>query len=255
METELYFSERLVDMLLHYSWLTSYTVYGNDGEIGKVKDVYFDEIKWTIRYLVVNTGKTFLSDQAFISPASVEKIDHQNEVIRAGISNDEVQKSPDPGEEPVTRKFEKDFTLHYRLNPYWVGNGVWGTTAAPHDMMNEEAQLLQPEQGDDRTYVHQAKNVTGYTLSVKDETFGKIDDLLIDGSTFQIKYFIVDSRKWFPGGKKVIISPQWIDEIFWDTAQIRIDVTRQQIEDAPEYRPEMDLSDRREADLWLHYKK
>ena len=32
------------------------TVTASDGVIGHVKDVFFDDIRWTIRYLVVDTG-------------------------------------------------------------------------------------------------------------------------------------------------------------------------------------------------------
>jgi len=36
--------------------LEGYTLDSLDGEIGKVKDFYFDDQYWAIRYLVVDTG-------------------------------------------------------------------------------------------------------------------------------------------------------------------------------------------------------
>ena len=36
--------------------LTGYRLGAIDGEFGKVKDFYFDDETWTIRYLVADTG-------------------------------------------------------------------------------------------------------------------------------------------------------------------------------------------------------
>jgi len=37
--------------------LKSCTIGATDGEVGDVKDVYFDDERWVIRYLVVDTGE------------------------------------------------------------------------------------------------------------------------------------------------------------------------------------------------------
>ncbi|WP_416149261.1 PRC-barrel domain-containing protein [Salipaludibacillus sp. HK11] len=242
-------------MLLHYSWLTSYTVFGNDGAFGQVEDVYFDEEMWTVRYIVIKTGATFLSAKLFVSPVSIDKIDHVNETIRLSISKDEAKKAPDFGEEPVSRKREHDFSLYYRMNPYWIGSGVWGSANTAREMSQQEVQVTEETMEDDNPRVHEARHVTRYELAVNDGTFGKIDDLLVDESSFRINYFIADTKKWLPGGKKVLISPQWIKEIEWAAARIRIDVTRDQLESAPEYRRDLDITDERESYLWLHYRK
>lgn len=242
-------------MLLHYSWLTTYTVIGNDGEIGEVVDVYFDEEMWTVRYIVVKTGAKFLSEKLFVSPVSIDKIDHSDELIRLGITKDEAQNAPDPGDEPVNRKYELDFSLYNKINPYWIGSGAWGTANTAREMAQQEVQILESDLEEDESHVHEAKQVTKYELAVTDGSFGKIDDLLIDESSFKIKYFIADTRKWLPGGKKVLISPQWIEGIEWVAARIKINVTRDQIESAPEYRSEIDLTDEQESQLWQHFQK
>ena len=40
----------------------------SDGEIGQVKDFYFDDQDWVIRYLVVDTGTWLTERQVLISP-------------------------------------------------------------------------------------------------------------------------------------------------------------------------------------------
>ena len=39
--------------------ITGATVKGTDGEIGTVEDFYFEEDRWTVRSLLVDTGKFF----------------------------------------------------------------------------------------------------------------------------------------------------------------------------------------------------
>ncbi len=133
---------------------------------------------------------------------------------------------------------------------------MWGlSTVTDTDLgspdVSAEADLAQNE----NYSVHKAKNVMGYNLSVKNDVFGKVDNFLIDEKTFEIKYFIVDTKKWLPGGKKVLISTKWIDDVEWSVSQMSISVTREQIEEAPEYLKDMELSDNKEQELWMHYQK
>ena len=43
-------------MLIHAKPMESYEINARDGMIGKVKDLYFDDQKWAVRYVVVDTG-------------------------------------------------------------------------------------------------------------------------------------------------------------------------------------------------------
>ncbi|WBX80092.1 PRC-barrel domain-containing protein [Virgibacillus salarius] len=42
------------------SELKNYKIHASDGVMGKVKDLYFDDNKWAIRYAVVDTRKWLL---------------------------------------------------------------------------------------------------------------------------------------------------------------------------------------------------
>ena len=55
-------------MLSKVKTLNGYKLNARDGEIGKVKDLYFDDRHWTIRYLVADTGTWLTSRQVLISP-------------------------------------------------------------------------------------------------------------------------------------------------------------------------------------------
>jgi len=69
-------------MLCSLKDMDRYSIGATDGEIGMVKDFYFDDIAWVIRYLIVETGSWLSRRQVLISPIS---IDRSNSKIKAAI--------------------------------------------------------------------------------------------------------------------------------------------------------------------------
>ena len=55
-------------MLNKAKTLMGYKLASLDGEIGKVKEFYFDDQHWAIRYLVADTGNWLMDRQVLISP-------------------------------------------------------------------------------------------------------------------------------------------------------------------------------------------
>lgn len=58
-------------MLYKAKTLAGYKLHSLDGDIGKVKEFYFDDHFWTIRYLVADTGNWLTGRQLLISPYSL----------------------------------------------------------------------------------------------------------------------------------------------------------------------------------------
>ena len=55
-------------MLNKAKTLKGYKLHSLDGEIGKVKELYFDDRHWTIRYLVAETGNWLTGRQVLDLP-------------------------------------------------------------------------------------------------------------------------------------------------------------------------------------------
>ena len=60
-------------MLRNTKDLEAFTLGANDGAIGKITDCYFDDERWVIRYLIVETGPWLSSRKVLISPAAIGK--------------------------------------------------------------------------------------------------------------------------------------------------------------------------------------
>ena len=61
-------NERNMIMLYKSKTLSGHTCTGLDGEIGKVREFYFDDQHWAIRYLVADTEEWLAGRQVLISP-------------------------------------------------------------------------------------------------------------------------------------------------------------------------------------------
>ncbi len=72
--------------------LKPFTVFGQDGELGTVDDLYFDDEKWTGRYVVVNSNRWLPGKKLFVSPASISEFTLENESLYANINKEEAKK-------------------------------------------------------------------------------------------------------------------------------------------------------------------
>lgn len=118
-----------------------------DGEIGTVKDFYFDDQTWTIRYLVVNTGSWLSGRKVLISPNALLKHSWESGIFPVGLSREQVRNSPDiDTEKPISRQYEQELADYYPWEPYW-GTGfypgpVWGVI--PSTPLIDPTTIIDP---------------------------------------------------------------------------------------------------------------
>lgn len=252
-------------MLRKVTDLYGYTLQATDGELGKVKDVFFDDEKWTIRYLVVETGSWLNSRQVLISPYSIAGIDEVDEAISVRLTQEQVKNSPDiDTHQPVSRQMEGDFSRYYGLGNYWLGPELWGAGTYPIIRSPDEAgaghvpgraeELLQQTSANPEDFhLRSADNVKGHHIQGTDDEIGHVEDFVFDDETWALRYFIVDTRNWWPGGRKVLLATHWVDRIDWAGSLVHVNLTHEQIQNSPEYDPDQPLSRDIEARLHAHY--
>jgi hypothetical protein len=101
-------------MELNINSLTGYSLKASNGEIGKVKEFYFDDEAWKIRYLVVNTGGWLSGREVLIAPHAVTGVDWLNRVFGVTLTKKQISDSPEINtHKPVYRQQEIALYNHY----------------------------------------------------------------------------------------------------------------------------------------------
>jgi uncharacterized protein YrrD len=96
------------------------------------------------------------------------------------------------------------------------------------------------------------KEVIGYHIEANDGEIGHVEDFFIDEENWQINYLLVDTGNWLPG-RKVLIAPDWITDISWSDSQVRVNATREQVKNSPEFDPRGAVDRHYESALYGHY--
>lgn len=92
-----------------------------DGPMGRMGGVYFDDESWGVRYLVVDTGGLLPAEKVLILPDSVEGISEAMPAsVRVDLTRQQVEKSPPvEADRPVAAQQEADYYAYHGAASYW----------------------------------------------------------------------------------------------------------------------------------------
>lgn len=245
-------------MLHRIEKLNGYKLDSLDGELGGVEDFLFDDEQWTIRYLVANTSKWLTGRQVLISPHALVAAIKDDDQILVDLTRKQIEDSPGIAtDEPVSRQFEREYYRHFGWPAYWGGAFTWGFHPYPGPMESVRGDDI-PTPGDDNLesdpHLRSTDAVSGYHVQATDDEIGHIEDFVIDDETWEIRYLIVDTRNWWPG-KKVLLSPEWIDRVSWDEMKVFVNLPKEAIKEAPEFSKDQPITRDYEIELHSHYQR
>lgn len=234
--------------------LNGYALKALDGELGRAKEFYFDDEYWTIRYLVAETGDWIPNRQVLLSPYAISGVNRDAHNISINLSKQRILDSPlISTDEPVSRQYEESYYAYFQWPMYWGGGNMWGAyPKLSHDDTPSAIHELGTKHWD--AHLRSTKDVTGHHLQARDGEIGHVDDFIIDDETWAIRYLVIDTRNWWPG-KKVLVSPQWIDRVSWTDSKVFVSLNRELIKDAPEFVNEMAITREYETMLHAHYQQ
>lgn len=247
-------------MLKKVTDLKSSTIHATDGDVGRVRTVLFDDEHWTVRYLVVETGRWLSGRRVLLSPISVERVRWDDSAIDVGLSREQVKNSPDiTTDVPVSRQRELEFYRYYGYPHYWGGAGIWGAGAYPAMLAHADDQRGMAEvaahdesRRQPDTHLRDVSVVKGYGIAAADGDIGHVDDFLLDDLTWTIRYLVVDTSRWL-GGRHVIVSPEWVTDVSWGESAVHVALTREAIKASPDYDPRVGVAREYERRLHGHY--
>jgi hypothetical protein len=238
--------------------LNDFAIRALDGRLGTVRDIYFDDETWAIRYLIVDTGGWLGGRRVLISPMSVVNTDWQAMQLDVALTRKQVENSPNiDTHEPVSRQHEAAFLGYYGYPYYWGGPYLWGSAFYPAGLAvpataSTEAVAERTRRESPDSHLRSTEAVTGYNIEAADGEIGHVDGFAVDDESWAIRYVEVATRNWLPG-KKVLVSPAWIERVSWADSKVYAGLSREAIKDAPEYIESRPITREYENQLHLHY--
>jgi hypothetical protein len=239
-------------MLINAMTLRDFKLLALDGEIGGVKEFYYDDRNWRIRYLVAGTGGWLLDKQVLISPAALTDLIGEVRDIGVKLTKKQIEDGPSiETDEPVSKHFEKSLFDFYGWPVMNSSSQVWmGPPEILRDLKNPLEEVREMRTWDH--HLRSTKEVRGYHIHALDGEIGYVADFFIDVSTWSIRYLIIATKSWWPG-KKVLISPEWIEAIDWADRTVNLNLRRSEVKASVEYTGAPRLDRNYEISLHEHY--
>jgi len=240
-------------MLHNAKNIHGFTLECRDGTIGSVKELYFDDHQWTVRYLVVDTGGWLIGKQVLISPHAITSVDEKARHIHISLTRQQIEDSPPlESHKPVSRQFEEAYYGYYRWPIYLGAPYMWGESPLINvDQEGPGQTTLGRRKGDPN--LRSMGEVCKHDLMAEDGKIGHVDDFIFDDKAWTIRYLIVDTSNWW-AGKRVLISPLWISGISWVESRVMVRLSREVIKNSPEFTADMLVTREYETDLHQHYR-
>ena len=245
-------------MLLQATHLKGLTIRATDGDLGTVDEFYFDDQTWAVRYLTVETGGWLGGRQVLISPFSVIQAHWHSRRLDVALTKKQVEDSPDINlHMPVSRQHEAEYLEYYGYPYYWSGPYMWGPAYYPAglpppstDSVHALADRIRKESAD--SHLRSADSVSGHTIQAADGEIGHVSGFILDDESWSIRYIELSTKNWWPG-KKVLVSPAWIEAVSWNESKVYVALTREAIQNAPEYLDSLPITREYENKLHAHY--
>jgi len=218
-------------------------LYGNklgaaDGEIGHVKDFYFDDQNWAVRYVVADTGSWLPGRQVLLSPHAFPE-GFRGKVLHVNLTRKQIEDSPAiESHKPLSRLYEEEYHRYYGWPYYWQGGGVWGMSGfpilelPPKTLPGEPAAAIGPQPERPDAHLRNTQAVNGYHLQASDGIIGHVCDFMMDDKSWAIGQLVIKIGHRL-SGKEVLIPTNKIARISFDDSTVFVNLTGEVVEQSP----------------------
>jgi hypothetical protein len=247
-------------MISTFSNLKNLHLECRDGTIGRVKDLFFDDEAWTIRYLVGDTGRWLPGRRVLLSPYSVVPGGADHGKLPVNLMKAQIQNSPGvEADEPVSEQRQRELHTYYGWQPYWgvapypmAGMLPPAAAVPPAEALVDSPPAETQPRGD--PHLRSAHETCGYAIHALDGTLGHIEDLIVHLENWTVPAVVIDTRNWLPG-RKVVVSSSVIDRVSWSAREVGVHLDRESIKQSPEYSPDEPLDDDFERRITAYYQE
>lgn len=212
-------------------------LYGNklaasDGDIGHVKDFYFDDKTWVIRYLVADTGSWMTGRLVLLSPHAFGKLDQKEKTLHVSLSRRQIENSPSiESHQPVSRQYEVDYYRYYGWPAYWSGDAMWGLGGYPVMLAPAPEEMAASPRHHHRADKHLQSThaVNGYHIHTVDGPIGHVTGFMVDDRSWAIRELVVEAGHWY-SGKEILVTPGDIERISYEESTVYVNLSKATIQ-------------------------
>ncbi|MHB9154793.1 MAG: PRC-barrel domain-containing protein [Endomicrobiales bacterium] len=238
-------------MLRKASDLIGRTIRASDGDIGEIRDYYFDDKHWVLRYFVVDTSPWIDDREALLSTECFINIDWGSNEIPASLTREQVKNSPGaPIAPPLLRQKETQLFQFEGWPSYWHRGTMYTKPLLGAESGDLETAV---EDQDLAPYLRSAREVLGYAVQGTDARIGAVTDFIVDDTCWALRYMLVTAGSWM-NHRRMLIAPEWAGTVDWGNAEIPVALPKETVYSAPAYDPSVPVSREYEEQLCRHYR-
>jgi len=209
----------------------------SDGDIGHVKDFYFSDRNWAVRYVIADTGNWLPGRQVLISPHAFGSVYPAGKAMLVKLTRKQIEDSPTiETHKPVSRQYEEAYHSYYGWPYYWEGDGLWGgmrdfpiLELPPKSASAEPPAATGPKADRADAHLRSTQAVKGYHLRAGDGIIGQVSDFIMNDQNWAIGQLAIRIGNRFTG-KEVQISVSHVDRISYDDSTVFVKLTKEAVE-------------------------
>ncbi len=227
--------------------MNGYTVRATDGNIGRARELYFDDSNWRIKYIVVDINRLRPGRKVLLPSSVVDQVKWERREIWISATMEAVRNSPDIAtDKPVAlqRIAEKRGRRNWAM--YLAGEAV---IAAPEILNTPDFVPVNKNGKPFDPHLRTTRVVMGLALRASDGSAGHIVDFIVDDESWVIRYLVIE----LGDRRRVLLFPGMVKEIRIEEFAARIDIPARVIADCPTLDPSTLVTRRYEESVAGHY--
>jgi len=210
-------------MLRKINDLRGFELYATDGGVGPITEFYFDDLDWTILYMVIDSSAWLPGKRILVSPASIGEIDWVEKKMQTLITRGDIESSPEIDlRQPITREQEVRYFAHFGWACLWEGE------------------------------LRSTQEIIGNEVETTDKKLiGTVEDLVVD-DLWNMRYLVLSSES-SDNPQNLLFSPNWIEVRDWKETKLFTLFDSAKITSASNFDANGIIKREYETDLYQHY--